>query len=206
MSRIRRIARRPAARAPAARVVVATEGTLTEPEYLKAFNQLYGSRSVRIVPIPVGGDPRKVVERAMEERERSRGDSLGEQDSIWAMFDRDSHPRYQEARNLAQGNGIRLAISNPCFELWGILHYQEHNAPIDRHECQRVLQALCPNYSASAGKTFGDRLTIEQGYSKAVERSADSLQRRNEEGDPGGNPSTTVYQLTEYIRCFEIVE
>ena len=31
----------------------------------------------------------------------------------------------------AGANGIRLAISNPCFELWLILHFQDHTAWLD---------------------------------------------------------------------------
>ena len=139
MSRARRIGRRPAVRPPAARIVVATEGVLTEPEYLRVFSRIHGDRSVRVVPIRVGGDPRAVVERAIEESERSKRDKLATRDSVWAMFDRDIHQQFDEARDLARGNGIRLAISNPCFELWGILHYQDQNAPLERQECQRQL-------------------------------------------------------------------
>ncbi len=206
MSRMRRIGRKPAVRSPAARIVVATEGKATEPEYLKAFNRIYENPSVRIVLIPVGGDPRTVVERAIEEKEESKHDPLAKHDTYWAMFDRDSHPRYEEARDLARGNNILLATSNPCFELWGVFHYQEQNAPIDRHQCQRKLEKLCPDYNSSGGKTFSDRQMIEQRYLKAIERSGDSLQRRENEGSPGGNPSTTVHELTESIRQFNARE
>jgi len=203
MSRARRIGRPTANRPPAPRSMVATEGALTEPEYLKVFSRIYCDRSVRVVPIRVGGDPRTVVERAIEESKKSKSDRLATRDSVWAMFDRDIHKRFDEARDLARGNGIRLAISNPCFELWGILHYQEQNAPLERRECQRELGKLCPDYSAGGSKVFGDRQVIEQRYSVAVERASSSVKRREEEGEPGGNPSTTVHLLTEFIRCFK---
>lgn len=206
MRRAKNIARRPAVRSPASRIVVATEGVLTEPAYLKVFNQLYGNHSLRLTPIRVGGDPRAVVERVIEEKERVEGDSLAKRDTFWAVFDRDIHSRFEEAKDLALGNGIHLAISNPCFELWGVLHYQEQNAPIDRHKCQRLLEKLCGDYDPNKGKIFNDRTVIEQAYLKAVERSADSTHRRIEEGDPDGNPSTTVHNLTEYIRCFKANE
>ena len=138
-----------------------------------------------------------------EQSKKSKSDRLATRDSVWAMFDRDIHRRFDEARDLVHGNGIRLAISNPCFELWGILHYQEQNAPLERQECQRKLGKLCPKYKAPAGKVFGDREAIERRYSDAVERASLSVKRREEEGAPGGNPSTTVYQLTEFIRCFK---
>ena len=67
-------------------------------------------------------------------RRKLKRDRLATRDSVWAMFDRDIHKRFDEARDLARGNGIRLAISNPCFELWGILHYQDQNAPLGRQE------------------------------------------------------------------------
>jgi len=73
-----------------------------------------------------------VVERAIEEQARSKGDSLGNDDSAWAMFDRDVHDRFAEAKNLAHGNGTGLAVSDPCFELTGILHYRDQDAPFDR--------------------------------------------------------------------------
>ena len=203
MRRARRIARLPAARPPAARIVVATEGVRTEPEYLKVFSRMHGDRSVRVVPIGVGGDPRMVVERAIEESEKLKSDHLAAHDSVWAVFDRDIHERFDEAKDLARGNNIRLAISNPCFELWGILHYQEQNAPIERRECQRKLGKLCTEYNAGAGKVFGDREAIEGRYADAVARASSSEKRRAEEGTPGGNPSTSVHRLTEFIRCFK---
>ncbi len=203
MSRARRIGRPPANRRPAARIVVVTEGVLTEPEYLKVFGRIHCDRSVTVIPIGIGGDPRTVVERAIEESEKSRKDPLATHDSVWAMFDRDIHSRFDEARDLARGNGIRLAISNPCFELWGILHYQEQNGPLGRRECQRQLGGLCPNYSAGSSKVFGDREVIEQKYAVAVKRAISSVRSRKEEGKSGGNPSTTVHLLTEFIRRFK---
>ena len=203
MSRAKRIARRHAKRPLGTRILVATEGVVTEPEYLKVFEHFHGHRSVRLVPIGVGGDPRAVVERAIEELKKLRNDPLARRDSVWAMFDVDVHTRFREVKDLARGNDIPVAVSNPCFELWGILHYQEQDAPLDRHECQRKLGELCADYNAGTGKVFGDRNAIEHHYSVAVERANASARRRDEEGTPGGNPSTTVHLLTEFMRCFE---
>ena len=200
MSRARRIGRRVGARAPAARIVVVMEGASTEPRYLKMFRRIHGHQSVTLAPIGGVGDPRAVVERAIEESRKLKRDALADRDSVWAMFDRDIHPRFKEAKDLANGNGISLAISDPCFELWGILHYQDHDAPLDRHECQRLLGDLCPGYRKSGAKVFDDRTAIDKGYLDAVKRAGKSLERRTEEGIPGGNPSTSVHLVTEQIR------
>lgn len=203
MSRTARpIGRRAAVRDPAPRVVVVAEGEVTEPGYLKAFDRIHGARSsVRVVLIGGVGDPRAVVERAIAESRKSRRDRLGGRDSVWAMFDRDEHPRFDEAKNMAAGNDVRLAISNPCFELWAILHYRECDAPLGRHECRRTLEELHPDYGSGGKKVFDDPKVIESNYRDAVRRARKSLTRREEERDPGGNPSTTVHHLTEHILC-----
>ena len=197
---VRRISRKDPVRSPALRIVVVAEGAKTEPHYLRTFDRLHGDQSsAKLIVIPDAGDPRAVVERAIEESRESKRDRLGSQDAVWAMFDRDDHSRFDEAKDMARGNGIRLAISNPCFELWGILHYQEYNAPLDRHDCQKKLGELCPGYSNKKGKVFDDPAVIGSKYRDAVERAENSLIRRRKEGDPNGNPSTTVHRLTEHI-------
>ena len=187
-------------RSPALRIVVVSEGKKTEPGYLKVFGRLHEDRSsARLVVKGGAGDPRAVVERAIEESKKLKRDRLGNGDSVWAMFDRDEHLRFAQAKDMAHKNGIRLAISNPCFEICGILHYQECNAPLDRRECQKKLSELCPDYSNRKRKVFDDLRVIEHNYRDAVERAENALVRREEEGNPEGNPSTTVHRLTEHI-------
>ena len=202
MTRPRPVSRVHGKRLPTARVVVCTEGEVTEIKYLKAFCRSCVGPRVRLVPIPVGREPRAVVERAIEEKSRVARDTLADRDSFWAMFDRDAHLRYAEAKDLAWGNRIQLAVSDPCFELWGILHYQNQDGPVDRHECQRKLETLCDGYSRREGKVFSDLTAITENYADAVNRAKRLLVRREEEGIPEGNPSSTVHLLTEHIRNF----
>lgn len=198
--RARHVGRRRPVRRPAVRVVVAMEGSSTEPAYLTAFNRSFGDQSVRLKLLSGAGDPRSVVERAIDELGKSKRDTLGNDDSAWAMFDRDAHVRFAEAKNLAHGNGIGLAVSDPCFELWGVFHYRDQEAPVGRQECQRMLGELCPGYDRRGRKLFGDVQRIEQHYGDAVRRAWQSLENRSAEGNPEGNPSTTVHRLTEYLR------
>ena len=44
-----------------------------------------------------------------------------------------------------------------------------------------------------------DPEVIESNYRDAVGRAENSLTRRREEGNPEGNPSTTVHRLTEHL-------
>ena len=115
------------------------------------------------------------------------------------MFDRDDHAHFDEAVDMARANDIGLAISIPCFELWAILHYEDRDRPSHRHDCQRRLAELCDGYQGD-NKRFNDLDAIGNNHDQAVARARALLRRRDEEGDPHGNPSTTVHCLTEQIR------
>ena len=129
----------------------------------------------RLNVVPAAGDPRAVVERAITELRKLRDDKLASKDTAWAMFDRDEHPRFDEARIMARDNGISMAISNPCFELWGIFHYRDYDAPLDRHECQRQLSRICSTYVADRGKLFDDPEITRDRYADARQRAGTSL-------------------------------
>lgn len=48
-------------------------------------------------------------------------------DSAWVVLDGDEHiqndpQNWHAALQLAEGSDIHLAVSNPCFELWYLLH------------------------------------------------------------------------------------
>jgi hypothetical protein len=57
-------------------------------------------------------------------------------DQVWCVFDRDEHPNFAKAIDLADRHGINLAISNPCLELWVILHFEDQTAYLERQTAQ----------------------------------------------------------------------
>ena len=192
-----RLSRRPASGPPRPRVTVVAEGENTEPEYVRAFARLHGAATVVSIE-GEGRDPLAVVRKAIA-LHNDQPSSYGQADSVWAVFDRDQHLRFTEAKVLAEQHGIGLAVSNPCFELWAIFHYQDQDAPIDADACQRLLQSLCSTYQKDRGKLFTEEGVIVDNYGAAVARAKRSLERREQEGDPEGNPSTSMHQLTEHI-------
>ena len=181
------------------RVIVVTEGENTEPQYILEFLRLHRAANVHIVP--TGFDPRGVVEKAIELKKEANADRKGtSRPHVWAVFDRDEHSRFEQARQLAESNGIHVAASNPCFELWAVFHYQDHAAPISTPACQRLLADLCGGYHASRGKLFRDEDAIRNNHDTAVRRRKRSLCERENEGEPQGNPSTSMHALMESIR------
>ena len=120
-------------------------------------------------------------------------------DEVWAVFDRDEHPRFNEAVTLCEQAGVRVGRSNPCFEVWLILHIEDFDRPDDRHAVQAHLAKLRPEYDQRGAKT-PDCADLVAQVDKAEQRAETQLNRRENEGNPYGRPSTTVGRLIRAIR------
>ena len=183
------------------------EGSKTEPAYFEALRSACRSALIEIEPHPGVGVPYTIAQRAAERaeqlgrgrRRRRRNDSFEAKDQVWAVFDRDEHPKYPEAVELCRNRGIRIARSDPCFELWLILHEQGYDGLSNRHEVQAELRRLRPEYEIDGRKT-PDCDDMVMRVEEAERRGKDQLLRREEEDRPYGNPSTTVGKLTKKIR------
>ena len=139
--------RRPAFRSPLPRFLIVCEGTKTEPGYFRETRVL--ERSLIELEISPGGVPKTLVERAVEMKKaaalkakRQKDENL-KYDHVWCVFDVDEHPFVPEAKQQARDNGIEVAISNPCLELWALLHFRDQRAHIERgplhHECKQYM-------------------------------------------------------------------
>jgi hypothetical protein len=135
----------------------------------------------------------------LSRRSRKALNSFEEGDEVWAVFDRDEHPRYAEAIRLSEDAGVKVGRSNPCFELWLILHVAEFDRPDDGHAVQRRLRELRPEYDPTRRK-LANCADLVARHEEAEVRPATQLGRREAEGDPYGPPSTTVGSLTAAMR------
>jgi RloB-like protein len=95
---------------------------------------------------------------------------------------------------MAKRNGIKLAISNPCFEVWLLLHFQHFASTLDRHKVQALLKLHVQGYEKHMN--FED---YSPGYQNAVRRAKELRALAESIRDLGRNPSTGVYELTEAI-------
>jgi RloB-like protein len=180
------------------RILIVCEGIVTERHY---FNDLrIQTKSLVELNIEPGGTPKTLVERAVDFKKsaekaakRAKDENL-KFDVVWCVFDVDVHPFLAEAQQQARDNGIKAAVSNPCFEFWVLLHFQDQRAHIERHEAQRLCRHYMPRYEK--------RLPVETlmaTYADAVRRAEGLEQEHQGRGTDGGNPSTGVHKLTEEI-------
>ncbi len=181
------------------------EGKKTEPTYFSALkrectNALIDVRAYGGIGVPdtIATEAIKHL-RNLNSGHRGKKNSFEEADEVWAVFDRDQHPKFHDAILRCEGAGVMVGRSNPCFEIWLILHKEDYDKPDGRNEAQNHLMQLCPEYNKQRNKAPNCEDLVKQ-VQEAETRAERLLHRRQQEGDPYGPPSTTVGRLTAAIR------
>lgn len=161
-------------------VLVLTNGERTEFDYFNGIRDagMAGPGKVMIVKFR-NGSPSDTVRSAAGLRDYS------EYDEAWAVCDVDEFD-VQSAIETATARGINLALSQPCFEVWLILHKTASCPGFDNAaQVSRVLRKHVQGWDKGR-LSFAD---FARGILLAVERA----QRLGE--PPEANPSTAVWRL-----------
>lgn len=192
--------RRGSSRGPLLRIVIYMEGKNTEPQYFERFAVEHGNSRVEIDCVGGAGVPATLVDKAKARNaqiRRSRN-SFEREDQVWVIFDEDEHPDVQQSIQRARGLGVKVGYSNPCFEVWLLLHHGDHDNSDDRRQVQRRLGLLDPGYKPTGAKEPTYPL-LSARYSDAKRRAEAMRARRIAEGDEMGRPYTDIDLLTEII-------
>lgn len=183
------------------RILVVCEGEVTEPEYLRALAHRERNPLLHVEPFGPAGVPLTVVQKAIamrnakEEEAKAHHDENLRWDEVWVVHDHDDHPNISKAHQLATRNHIEVAYSNPSFELWALLHFQEQRAHVHRTRVRDALKKHLPRYDKLL-----DFEKVHKGYDDARSRAEALDVSARKDGEPGRNPSTDVYRLTERLR------
>ena len=201
------LSRHRSANAPSVRprILIACEGEKTEPNYFVDVRRRFEKVSDDLcVVLPECGVPMSVVRRAKKEKKAAKYEGRPF-DEVWVVFDRDEHPDVENAIQMARANKFGIAFSNPCFELWYLLHFQNQTGFIDRHAAERTLREHIDGYDKNLKDLYATRLHDKED--EATTR-AEGLQARYEkdEQDTAGkkkwsdtNPFTTVDRLLKAL-------
>lgn len=189
------------------RVLIACEGSRTEPRYFEGIRQYLRAPTIQVTIVPhQGTDPLTVVQAADDERQKLKvGRRWSSGDTAWAVFDGEEHQgteaqreRWNTAIQRAASCDIRLAISNPSFELWYLLHYRDQRAALDRTEALRALRAARPGYEKDLA--LFSELHRADRTQQAVERASRLSTACEAVGwERWRNPSTGVHPLVEQL-------
>lgn len=169
-------------RAKRKRHLIVSNGRVTETEYFNFFiNEMDARGSVRYRHID--GDPLKVAKQVSRELESDKkagkAGEIEELSSAWIVVDSDEFRNLAKAEREAKTKGIKLAISNPCFEVWLIDHVSPcPETSASTLQCEKrardlgVLKSTDPKRSSASKFKLVNLAVIEGKKAQALANAA----------------------------------
>jgi hypothetical protein len=192
----RPLRRRPEDKSPKSTVLVCSEGEVTERLYVNGLKRLLRGHPVHIDLGSASGEPLKIVKSAIKQV-RARG--VGAYDEVWCLVDVESPPQkgLPSALDLAREHGIHVATSNPCFELWLVLHLTRCDRHMTTKEMIRFAESKLTSYS---GKAFRFE-EVESFIGNAIAR-AEGMEKRYDLAEvlSNKNPSTSMWEFMRMLQ------
>ncbi|HOY62439.1 MAG TPA: RloB family protein [bacterium] len=198
----KKLARKPPFKELKPVLLIVCEGKKTEPYYFEDIKSKWKITSMQIEikgSNVCGTAPKDIVDYAKKEWKKKTRDGMPiEKGDVWCVFDRDAHESFDAAIKMAKDNGFGIAVSNPCFELWYLLHFRNQTAHIERDDVKRSLREHIIGYESNMKEVFSE---INDKMEKA-EKHAHGLRLKHEgDGSPETqNPSTGVDALIKRLR------
>ena len=174
--------------------VIATEGKVTERIYFEHLNKLSDiSIMVKHLKSDSASAPAKVLKRM---RNHLKAEHLKKGDEAWLVVDKDDWRDDQLnalSRWAESDKRYGLAVSNPKFEYWLLLHFDEGNGVSTSRQCSERLRKELPNYDKSFDKNCITKTNIKEAVGRAERRDTPPIE------DWPRQTGTTVYRLVKKI-------
>lgn len=174
-----------------------TEGK-TESLYFNAFRL----SSARVQCIGLGGG--NALHLAREAAGKKRTVQYSGFDQYYLVFDCDDNcvEEIRQAIQLAHRNQIKWIFSNPCFEIWLLLHYALHEAQADRGSIKgRLLKQYIADYHETMPGIYDLLLPLQPDAFRNAERLLECWPDWHKQLHQA-NPSTNVTELVKRINRF----
>jgi len=174
-------------------IIIATEGQKTEKQYFDIFrNQKI---QVKIIETRNGRSSPVDVLKRLDVYQKEY--DIAKEDQLWLMTDTDrwGNKILSSIVQEAKQKGYKLAISNPCFECWLLLHFEditENN--ITCGKIKKRLQKIMGSYDSSNLRT--DQFTMSRIENAACR--AEKMDKDRREPWPH-KVGTHVYKVVKSI-------
>lgn len=177
--------------------IIAAEGNKTEIQYFNKLKTLEGIPSIIYIECLKGShksSPHQVLKRMLR---HLKNNSLEKSDEAWLVIDKDQWtdqqliPLYEWSR---KSENYGFALSNPKFEYWLLLHFEEGIGVNSSQECSDRLARYLPKYD----KDIDSRKINFENIIAAIEhaKNRDNTLNNSWRCIVG---TTTVYRLVERI-------
>lgn len=162
-------------------ILIVTEGSQTEPKYFEHYRNRRTNIDIRVVGSRTSGgetDYLSLIRKAVEYQNKNQI-SVSEGDSVWVVADGDvnyNNPDpitakdslLSKARKMADAKGIHIALSNPCFEFWYLLHFQYTTKFFkDYPAVKNALTTYLPDYE-KAGDVYTQLMLIANAITQPI--------------------------------------
>lgn len=169
--------------------VIAVAGVATEPQYFSIFNDFELVIHVDCLKGKNESSPIHVLQRM---KKHLRETKLRNFDEAWLVVDKDQWTDEQLTKLHAwsqEQDNYGFALSNPKFEYWLLLHFEDGSGIATSRQCSERLVRYLPDYEKSI-----------DAHKISPERIADAVRRAKERDNPPcrdwpRNTGTTVYRL-----------
>jgi hypothetical protein len=185
-------------------VLIASEDTYAVQQYFAALeaNDVIDARKVKVFVLATAGelgrsDPSSVKQRLVA---AERGlDEVRPMDERWLCLDVDHWDKGRHAPNLARAckealeAGYELAISNPSFEVWLLLHFCDE-PQATQSACEAAIRAAVGSYDKTRLQAhLYTREAVDFAVARARTHDVDRNQRWPQQ------PGSHVYRLVEQL-------
>jgi hypothetical protein len=191
-------------RAPLPVVIVVCDDARTAVSYFNQLKRVVKEKlTLTVIRNPHDrASAAEVVKEAIKRSsalQKDKSHDEADEDSAWALIDLEGTPDRRraalKAKRDAKAGGIRVALSNPCYEVWTLLHLVDTGACFVN--CQGVLDRIGHEWARRFRQPFGAKAQAD--YSKIIgdrHQAAARAKKHREANDPSW---TEVYLLLEDI-------
>ncbi|HSN24595.1 MAG TPA: RloB family protein [Methylomicrobium sp.] len=191
--KLRRFAREIGQRRYRKLFLIAAEGEKTEQQYFNFFNSSEATIKVECLKSGHSSSPFHVLKRMKTWLQKNE---LKDSDEAWLVVDKDRwtdeqlselHTWSQEKENYA------LALSNPKFEYWLLLHFEDGKGVQSSAQCSERLKQYLPDYNKGICINKFPKENIAEAVRRAKQRDTPPC------ADWPRTTGTTVYRLVEKL-------
>lgn len=149
------------------RFVIAVEGSETEPSYFNILKQIQSEYCIKCLWPTKGNDPLRVLKKLNQYLKQNKNFP---NDETWIVIDKDEWTNDQLDQLFEwseSSNNFGFALSNPNFEYWLLLHFEDGTGKINSNNIINRLKRHLPNYK----KRINPRDISQKQINKAITRA-----------------------------------
>lgn len=173
--------------------IIATEGAKTEPQYFSNFNHQNSMLRIICLKGKNRSSPLQVLKRI---KDYIKEESLYPSDEAWIVIDKDSWLEEHLAVLFEwskKSEKYGLAISNPKFEYWLLLHFEDGYGVSNGKECTARLKKYLPEYDKSFDSKIINKIMLDKAIDRAKKNDTPSCEKWPLK------TGSTVYRLIQRI-------